>query len=160
MLSLCEKSCTTNCALIKLIEEQLLQACIFSHWPIIFMSTFFDSLWFNFIITSSDVKSNLKCNYVIYDNFLSIQNLSCVNIVYGYLIIFHMNYKSKYFIFCKFNCLWIVFFHIDQSFLCQHSLTVCGSILSSLLVMSKATLNANMLFITIFFLFKISHVWT
>jgi hypothetical protein len=34
-----------------------------------------------------DAKSNFKCKYVIYDNFILIQNLSCVNIIYRDLII-------------------------------------------------------------------------
>jgi len=59
----------------------------------------------------------------------------------------------------EFSSAWIASFHIGQSFLCQRSLTICGSISSSLLVMPKAILNANISFITILSQSKISLVW-
>jgi len=60
----------------------------------------------------------------------------------------------------EFNSVWIVFFHIGQSFLYQHSSTVYGLISSLLLVMLKETLNKNTLFMIILFWSKISYVWT
>ena len=59
----------------------------FLYWPIISISTFINSLWFKFTITSGDAKSNLKFKYIIYDNFISFQNLSYMNIVYKDFII-------------------------------------------------------------------------
>lgn len=58
------------------------------------------------------------------------------------------------------NSAWISHFHIDQSFLHRHSSTVCGSLSSSLLVaftlslliISRATLNENMLSTIVLFL--------
>jgi hypothetical protein len=55
----------------------------FAYWLIILISIFFNSLWFNFIITFGDAKNNLKFKYIIYYNFILIQNLSYVKIVYG-----------------------------------------------------------------------------
>jgi hypothetical protein len=95
--------------------------CFFPYWPIISISTFLNSLWFNFIIISGDAKSNLKCKYVIYDNFILIQNLSCVNMVYEDLIFSRYLYLFKRCLFRRinikrwFNIIFIVCFMDEKS---------------------------------------------